>query len=102
MNMMNRLRLGPIVNSLDLVLHDLHGFVFNDMSTEFNFLLIEDAFHWVCKEFVPCKYLKYLLQMIQMLLIGVEENSDIIEVNDYKFIKEGTKDSIDKCLKCCQ
>ena len=43
-NMMNRLRLGPIVNGFDFVLHDLHSSVFNDMSAEFNFLLVEDTF----------------------------------------------------------
>jgi|SRR5579862_7468820 len=74
MNMMNRLRLGPIINDFDLVLHDLHSSVSNDMSAEFNFLLVEDAFCWVCKEFVSCKYLKYLLQMVQIVLVEVEQN----------------------------
>jgi len=55
------------------------------MSAEFDFRLVEDAFRLVCIDFVSRERFEYLVQVLEMFLIGTRIDGNIVEVDNDEF-----------------
>ena len=102
LKLLDRRRLRPVKDGLDLAVVHLHAVGRDDEAEEFAMVAIKLALFSLDEELVLPKSLENLLDLGRVLVRVVREDEDVVEVDDQKVVEQVAEDIVHERLEGCR